>query len=262
MPETERPTSTPDRPRAGDASSLGAASDVLATAGPHAFTLPVSHSVRLAQAAAATTGVLALLVLGLRFVDLREPQGDLAPPAPVAIDRTEVDLPSLTKPVRSDIPSFRGDDRPEGEAAAPEPVEAASTVAALPPPPAPPAREAAEAAHPPTPAAHLPDHAAEMPFAGVWGPDDSACTPRTNRAGYLPAVITAQGAFAGETSCAFRNAKPTANGWSVSATCQSPKGRWTTQVRLTVTGRRLIWSSARGTQTYVRCGETSPRARG
>lgn len=89
--------------------------------------------------------------------------------------------------------------------------------------------------------------------AGVWAPHISACSPQANRQGLLPAVISPDGAWAGETTCAFKNRKETERGWDVVATCSNVQERWTAKVRLSVNGDRLVWSSRRGTQAYFRC---------
>jgi hypothetical protein len=88
---------------------------------------------------------------------------------------------------------------------------------------------------------------------GVWAPHVSGCSPRENRQGLLPAVISPEGAWAGETTCAFKNRNETDNGWTVVASCSNPREKWTAKVRLTVNGDRLVWSSRRGTQAYLRC---------
>jgi hypothetical protein len=66
-------------------------------------------------------------------------------------------------------------------------------------------------------------------------------------------VISPEGAWAGETTCAFKNRNETGSGWTVVASCSSPREKWTAKVRLTVNGDRLVWSSRRGTQAYLRC---------
>ena len=86
-----------------------------------------------------------------------------------------------------------------------------------------------------------------------WGADASACSVRLNRKGFLPAVINDEGAFAGDTSCAFKSRKQVAGAWQLVAACANARRRWTSHIRLAVTGNRLIWSSQRGLQTYVRC---------
>jgi hypothetical protein len=90
-------------------------------------------------------------------------------------------------------------------------------------------------------------------FVGIWGADASACSVRLNRKGFLPAVINDEGAFAGDTSCAFKSRKQVAGAWQLVAICANARRRWTSHIRLAVTGNRLIWSSRRGLQSYVRC---------
>jgi NAD(P)H-flavin reductase len=93
----------------------------------------------------------------------------------------------------------------------------------------------------------------EMVVAGVWAPDASACPSAHNRKKLIPAVITADGASAGDTFCAFKRKKPIDSGLDVVASCSNANQRWTAKVRLTVNGKRLTWSSERGTQAYFRC---------
>jgi hypothetical protein len=90
-------------------------------------------------------------------------------------------------------------------------------------------------------------------FIGVWAPNAGTCSASDFRAGALPAVISADGAWAGETFCMFSSKKQTDTGLSVVAKCTSPKERWTAKVRLTVKDNRLKWASRRGTQVYTRC---------
>jgi hypothetical protein len=98
-----------------------------------------------------------------------------------------------------------------------------------------------------------PDLMKKVTIVGVWAPDAGNCSARNFRAGVLPAVINAEGAWAGETFCAFKNQKQTETGWRVVAKCSNPRERWTVNVRLTVQDNRLTWTSKRGTQTYTRC---------
>lgn len=90
-------------------------------------------------------------------------------------------------------------------------------------------------------------------IVGVWAPNAGTCSARDFREGSLPAVISTDGAWAGETFCMFSNKKQTQTGWSVTAKCSSPKERWTANVRLTVKDNKLTWASKRGTQAYSRC---------
>jgi len=91
------------------------------------------------------------------------------------------------------------------------------------------------------------------PFVGIWGVDASACSPRLNRKGLLPAVIDGAGAWAGETFCTFARKKHTAEGWNVVASCSNAHDRWTANVRLIINGDQLTWTSERGSQSYLRC---------
>ena len=89
-------------------------------------------------------------------------------------------------------------------------------------------------------------------MVGIWPPDASACPVRNFRNGLLPAIINADGAWVGETSCIFKNQKQTETGWRISANCSNGREQWTTNVRLTIKGDRLIWASkTRGTNLYT-----------
>jgi hypothetical protein len=101
----------------------------------------------------------------------------------------------------------------------------------------------------------LPDPAAQpsTTIVGIWAPDAGACSVRNFRDGLLPTIINMDGAWAGETACIFSNQKQTETGWRVVANCSNSREQWSTQVRLTIRGDRLKWTSKRGTQDYTRC---------
>ncbi|KMO34667.1 hypothetical protein VQ03_23015 [Methylobacterium tarhaniae] len=100
------------------------------------------------------------------------------------------------------------------------------------------------------------DEEAAPAYAGVWGPSAAACAKsRSARRGFLPAVIRADGARAGKTLCQFRDRRREGRSWTVTASCHSAGRRWTSRVRLTVTGSRLTWASGRGATTYIRCSD-------
>ena len=88
---------------------------------------------------------------------------------------------------------------------------------------------------------------------GVWAPEAGTCSAERFRDGVLPTVITLDGAWAGDTFCLFTKQQQTEDGLRVVAKCSSPRERWTSQVRLTVSDQRLTWSSKRGVQAYARC---------
>jgi len=90
-------------------------------------------------------------------------------------------------------------------------------------------------------------------FVGIWVPQGGTCSIRSFKEGSLPAVITEQGAWAGETFCLFKNLKRTGTQWKAVASCSNPKEDWTTDVQLSVKAHRLIWKSKSGTQSYSRC---------
>ena len=89
---------------------------------------------------------------------------------------------------------------------------------------------------------------------GVWAPDAGTCSARNFREGVLPAVINADGAWAGETFCLFKHKTEIDKGWRVVAECANPRERWKSNVRLILDVNRLTWTSKRGTQAYTRCG--------
>jgi hypothetical protein len=98
-----------------------------------------------------------------------------------------------------------------------------------------------------------PDPLRKATIVGFWAPDAGTCSARDFREGILPAVINAEGAWAGDTFCVFKNKKQTETGWNVVAKCSNPREQWTANVRLTVHDNRLTWTSKRGTQVYTRC---------
>lgn len=110
-------------------------------------------------------------------------------------------------------------------------------------------------------AATVPDEEPGLSFTGVWAANAKACTPQLNREGYLPTIINAQGAWAGETTCAFKSTRQDGRTYVVAAACSDPHKSWRTQVRLTVEGGRLTWKSPSGSRAYVRCDQGASRTR-
>ncbi len=94
---------------------------------------------------------------------------------------------------------------------------------------------------------------ASLSFVGVWAPTANACSPKSNTRELLPAVIDNDGAWAGDVTCRFRRIKQSGNVAVATSTCSNGRQRWTARVRLAVMGDRLVWSSERGSQSYVRC---------
>lgn len=104
------------------------------------------------------------------------------------------------------------------------------------------------------------EHYSDGPFAGIWAPNAKACSPQIKRQGLLPAVINSQGAWAGETTCAFNTTRRVGNTWHFAAVCSDTRTKWKANVRMVVNGNRLTWTSQRGTQSYVRCQQGLLRA--
>jgi Putative peptidoglycan binding domain len=85
-------------------------------------------------------------------------------------------------------------------------------------------------------------------FIGGWAPDMDQCR---NSA---PIVISSRGAKALGAECDFRSVKREATArWRIQAVCTDGGSSWNANVTLKLTAPNLIWSSERGTETYVRC---------
>src|SRR6516165_542673 len=69
-----------------------------------------------------------------------------------------------------------------------------------------------------------------------------------------PIAITARRAEAYGTACEFHSTqRESSNVWRLRAECASKTERWNANIRFTVSTSKLIWSSERGTTTYIRC---------
>jgi hypothetical protein len=90
-------------------------------------------------------------------------------------------------------------------------------------------------------------------FAGVWAETAEACTRAGQKEGALPAYISARRARAGDTTCTFGRTKRNGNSWQMAATCSDGETGWKSDVRLSLRGRTLTWTSQKGSTTYVRC---------
>lgn len=89
--------------------------------------------------------------------------------------------------------------------------------------------------------------------SGLWAVDSTACA-RGFIENDLHTVIDTAGASAGDTSCRFRNISQTSAGnWAIAGKCSDTRSRWKSDIRLTLSGQKLRWSSQKGTQIYVRC---------
>lgn len=103
---------------------------------------------------------------------------------------------------------------------------------------------------------------ARYALAGTWAPKRAACDKRVAaRTGWLPMRISERGARAGQTACSFHKLAGNGGGWTALAECRGPRGHWISNVRLSVAGSSLTWSSARGVRRYVRCDRVQVASR-
>jgi hypothetical protein len=89
-------------------------------------------------------------------------------------------------------------------------------------------------------------------FVGGWGINVDNCRQaQDNRS---PLRINTRRAEAFNTTCQFNSTqRESANEWRIRASCADEHDRWDANIRLTLAGSRLTWTSERGTATYLRC---------
>lgn len=89
--------------------------------------------------------------------------------------------------------------------------------------------------------------ASDVSFIGGWGVDIAQCRES-------PLTITARRAQAFGATCEFHSTQQESTTvWRLRAACASDSERWNANIRFTLSGSKLTWSSERGTTTYVRC---------
>jgi peptidoglycan hydrolase-like protein with peptidoglycan-binding domain len=88
----------------------------------------------------------------------------------------------------------------------------------------------------------------DISFVGAWGVNAEEC-------GKSPVKVTARrAADAFGASCEFRSTeRESSNVWRVRALCTNEGEHWNANIRFTLSGSKLTWSSERGTTTYLRC---------
>jgi peptidoglycan hydrolase-like protein with peptidoglycan-binding domain len=89
-------------------------------------------------------------------------------------------------------------------------------------------------------------------FVGGWGTDTDQCRQvHDNRS---PLTISTRSAEAFGAACQFNvTERQSANEWRIRATCSDEHDRWNANIRLSLSGNKLTWTSERGTVTYMRC---------
>lgn len=94
--------------------------------------------------------------------------------------------------------------------------------------------------------------AASKTFIGGWADGNDQC----GADGGPPIVISSRSAKTEGGECDFRSIKREGTGhWRVDAVCTSEGNSWNANIDLKVSLPNLIWTSERGTTTYVRCGK-------
>lgn len=102
---------------------------------------------------------------------------------------------------------------------------------------------------------------AKAGFVGVWAAEPRACASRSRAGNDLLTVVDERGAWAGESTCSFKEKKQLGGSeWEVKAACADGSARWESTVRLSVSRNKLKWSGQRGSQTYVRCSGNAAAA--
>ena len=88
----------------------------------------------------------------------------------------------------------------------------------------------------------------DVGFIGGWGVDVAECRNS-------PLTVTARRAENSfGTACEFHSTqRESSNVWRLRALCTNSSERWNANIRFTLSGSKLTWSSERGTATYVRC---------
>ena len=88
-------------------------------------------------------------------------------------------------------------------------------------------------------------------FIGRWASNAADCQMRQTSGVSLRIGLRGSEGYGG--ACSFGPVRRGGGGWHVKAACSADGIIWNANVSLRVAGDRLIWSSERGTTTYVRC---------
>jgi hypothetical protein len=195
--------------------------------------------------------VVAILAVLLVSLGRSEQPAGLGPGTPqMSAVRPVVHVRTLEVTEVSDPIAVLIDRVSSSDAATEHPIEAGAQES----PPQPAQGDGAAPAIPAATPRHDFERAAPLGIVGIWAPETSgSCGTRNAREGALPAIISERGARAGETSCVFKNQRRIKSDWRLLAKCTNGHDRWSSNVRLAVKGDRLIWTSERGTQAYIRC---------
>jgi hypothetical protein len=93
--------------------------------------------------------------------------------------------------------------------------------------------------------------APDVTFVGRWALNAAQC--QAGEGGQPPVLISERRATAFGGVCEFVGIdRESQNRWRIRASCSAEGDRWNANVRLTLNGNRLTWSSERGTVSYIR----------
>jgi hypothetical protein len=94
---------------------------------------------------------------------------------------------------------------------------------------------------------------ANKTFIGGWAEGDDQCGGDSDHS--PPILISSRAAKTEGGECSFRSIKREGAGhWRIDAVCASEGNSWNANIDLKLNPPNLIWTSERGTTTYVRCG--------
>jgi hypothetical protein len=193
----------------------------------------------------------------LSFADKATPAGAVDPVAATAAPLARVPLGPVPAPARSlfaELPEVGGRQSPQAPSSDAQPSPKLRTsyqdlYLAV----------SATEAQPAGPTAAAPD---KWSISGTWSPDRGVCTRKAaDKAGVFLMRIDENGARSGDTTCTFLRRQQDGDTWTVSARCSGQEQRWTSRVRLDLSGNKLTWQSERGTQTYARCDQVKVSTR-
>ena len=92
-------------------------------------------------------------------------------------------------------------------------------------------------------------------FAGSWAVQRSDCDSSGSPP---PVLISSRQAESLDTVCEFRDVRREGSSWWVDGRCRDKQSDWKAQIKLTLDGATLTWSSQRGTARYFRCKSAGP----
>jgi hypothetical protein len=91
---------------------------------------------------------------------------------------------------------------------------------------------------------------AEQTFVGGWSADRGCSLAQL---GDAPLVITTRRARTNAGICEFFGVHIERLGWRIQAKCSTERKTWNANIKMTLAGQELVWTSEKGTAKYFRC---------